>query len=87
MAALTEQVEMLELQNRLEREKSVQLAVELDATKEELDELKIEKTAASPDRRWFSRLTGWVGTSCHADRAPSRSRIDHRDRGPDRQLP
>ena len=87
VAALTEQVEMLELQNRLEREKTVQLAVELDATKEELDELKIEKTAASPDRRWFSRLTGWVGSK--RPRIIPRPQPDRpaEDRGPDRQLP
>ena len=41
---------MLELQNRLEREKSTRLIVELDEAKEELDELKTEKTAAAPER-------------------------------------
>ena len=61
VAALTERVEMLELQNRLEREKTVRLAVELDEAKEELDELKTERTAANPTQGWFSRLTGWVG--------------------------
>jgi site-specific DNA-methyltransferase (adenine-specific) len=60
VAALTEQVEMLELQNRVEREKSTRLIVELDEAKEELDELKTERAEATPPRRWISRFTGWV---------------------------
>ena len=44
MAALRARVERLELQNRLEREKSTLLTVELDETKEELAELKARAT-------------------------------------------
>jgi len=43
LAALRARVERLELQNRLEREKSTLLTVELDETKEELAELKAEQ--------------------------------------------
>ena len=57
VAALTERVEMLELQNRLEREKTVRLTVELDEVKEELDELKIEKPPPKPDDGWLA--AGW----------------------------
>ena len=60
VAALTERVEKLELQNRLEREKTVRLTVELDETKEELNELRTEQ----PERAkagWLRSLTGWVG--------------------------
>ena len=58
--ALTARVKMLELQNRLEREKSTRLIVELDETKEELGELKTEKTGAH-ESGWFRQLTGWIG--------------------------
>ena len=62
VAELTERVEMLELQNRLEREKSIRLTVELDMTKEELDELKREDPPEPPESKgWLSQLTGWVG--------------------------
>ena len=43
LAALTERVKELEQQNRLEREKIAPPGVELDETKDELDELKHEK--------------------------------------------
>jgi hypothetical protein len=58
--ALTERVEMLELQNRLEREKSTRLIVELDETKEELHELQTDGTT-SREGGWFPKLTGWIG--------------------------
>jgi DNA methylase len=60
VAALIERVEELELQNRLEREKTVRLTVELDETKEELHELQAEQ----PERAkagWLRNLTGWMG--------------------------
>jgi hypothetical protein len=63
VAALMERVETLELQNRLEREKSVQLAVALDEATGELEELKTERTMATPRGGWLRRrLAGWFGT-------------------------
>ena len=59
VAALRARVERLELQNRLEREKSTLLTVELDETKEELAELKAEQP--KPRAGWFPRLGGWFG--------------------------
>jgi DNA modification methylase len=76
IAALTERVEMLELQNRLEREKSTRLIVELDEAKEELDELRTEKTETAPESGWLHKLTGWGG--------PKLPRIAQRSK-PDRQ--
>ena len=61
IAALTERVEMLELQNRMEREKTVRLTRELDEVTEELDELKIEKPPPNPVPGWLGRLAGWAG--------------------------
>jgi site-specific DNA-methyltransferase (adenine-specific) len=58
VAALTERVETLELQNRLERQKSVNLTVELDIAKEELDELKAKDPAP---KCWFRGMAGWLG--------------------------
>ena len=77
IAALTARVEMLELQNRLEREKSTRLIVELDEAKEELDELKTEKTETAPESGWFRQMTGWVGAKL--------PRITHRPK-PDRPV-
>ena len=59
VAALRARVERLELQNRLEREKSTLLTIELDETKEELAELKAEEP--KPKAGWLPRLTGWFG--------------------------
>ena len=49
VAALRARVERLELQNRLEREKSTLLTVELDETREELAELKAEEPKPKTD--------------------------------------
>ena len=80
VAALTERVEMLELQNRLEREKIVRLSVALDETKEELDDLRTERTEVAP-RPWLSRLGGWVGAKLPSIIRPAperRSKIEVR---------
>jgi DNA modification methylase len=59
VAALRARVERLELQNRLEREKSTLLTVELDETEEELAELKAEQP--KPKTGWLRSLGGWFG--------------------------
>ena len=76
VAALTERVEALERQNRLEHEKSTRLIVELDEAKKELDELRTEKTETPPESGWLHKLTGWF--------APKLPRITHQSQ-PDRQ--
>ena len=77
VAALTGQVEALERQNRLEREKSTRLIVELDEAKKELDELRTEKTETPPESGWLHKLTGWFPPSCHKSRT-NRSQIASR---------
>jgi hypothetical protein len=59
VVALRARVERLELQNRLEREKSTLLTVELDETKEELAELKAEQP--KPNAGSLRSLGGWFG--------------------------
>ena len=56
VAALRARVERLELQNRLEREKSTLLTVELDETREELAELKAEE----PKPKTEVAQPGWL---------------------------
>ena len=70
VAALTERVEKLELQNRLEREKTVRLTVELDEAKEELDQLRAEQPSGADRPGWFRQLTGWVGAKLPRIAAP-----------------
>ena len=62
VTVLHEQIETLELQNRMEREKSIKMAVELDMANEELAELKSEVERINPDKKgWISSFTGWIG--------------------------
>ena len=58
VTALRARVERLELQNRLEREKSTLLTVELDETKDELAELRHEN---KPPASLFRAVAGWFG--------------------------
>jgi hypothetical protein len=63
--ALRERLAEVELQNRLEREKSTRLTIELDMTREENEELKFNANRdPEPVRkptRWLNRAAGWVG--------------------------
>ena len=77
VAALTERVEMLEAQNRLEREKSTLLTVELDETREELAELKAEEP--KPKTGWLRSLGGWFG----AKEPPRKPALIKPDRPPE----
>ena len=75
VAALRARVERLELQNRLEREKSTLLTVELDETREELAELKAEEPKPKTGLR---SLGGWFG----AKEPPRRPALIKPDRPP-----
>ncbi len=85
VAALRARVERLELQNRLEREKSTLLTIELDETKEELAELKSRGTetqsgmVAPPDRLVWRQ--GAAAQTRIGQAGPAGA-----DRGQDRQL-
>ena len=85
LAALRARVERLELQNRLEREKSTLLTVELDETKEELAELKAEQP--KPKTGWFPKPDWLVWRQGAAAQARlDQARPAGADRGQDRQL-
>ena len=62
--ALLQRLAEVELQNRLEREKSVRLAIELDTTREEIEELRFNaRRSPEPEQKptWLGRAAGWVG--------------------------
>jgi hypothetical protein len=82
-SALTERVEMLERQNRLEREKSTLLTVELDETREELAELKATETQSG-----MVAQPGWLVWRQGTTTPPriDQARPAGADRGEDRQL-